>query len=165
MLRPPYWNGKGQLSQNVFAAVSIDRRFVYILSGLEGNASDNRVYDDARGTNFKILKGRYYLADAIYANSDDPLVPYLGVRYHLKDWEKARERYASTLSILVVQHQTSLPPSLRIIKNFSTTNTPNFAMSSSSYSKPRRSCSKFFQSRMNFSGSDYDGSGCITRLY
>ena len=67
------------------------------------------VYTMTLGELTSSLKGRYYLADAIYADSDDPLVLYLGVRYHLKDWEKVREKYASALSIPVVHHQTSLP--------------------------------------------------------
>jgi hypothetical protein len=35
---------------------------------------------------FIIPEGHYYLADAGYPNSDLLLVPYRGVRYHLKEW-------------------------------------------------------------------------------
>jgi hypothetical protein len=75
----------------------MDMKFVYVLSGWEGSASDNRVYDDAWARGFRAPKGRYYLGDAVYANSDALMVPYRGVRYHLKDWEKARERYVSAV--------------------------------------------------------------------
>jgi hypothetical protein len=85
-LRMPYRNRKGDISQNVLAACSFDLKFVYILSGWEGSASDSMVYQDAKATDFQIPEGRYYLADAGYPNTDSLLAPYRGVRYHLKEW-------------------------------------------------------------------------------
>ena len=57
---------------------------------------DSCVFDDACTTNFDIPAGQYYLANAGYANCDALLVPYRGVRYHLKEWGNATERYVLT---------------------------------------------------------------------
>jgi hypothetical protein len=70
-------------SQNVLAACSF--KFVYVLSGWEGSASDSLVYQDARATDFQIPEGRYYPADASYPNTDGLLAPYRGLRYHLRE--------------------------------------------------------------------------------
>jgi hypothetical protein len=88
--RPAYRNRKNQVSQNVLAASSIDLRFLYVLPGWEGSASDSRVYEDARTTDFTVPRGRYYLADAGYGGCDALLVPYRGVRYHIKEWGKRK---------------------------------------------------------------------------
>ena len=77
--RAPFHNRKGEISQNVLAACSFDFKFVYVLSGWEGSASDSLVYQDARATDFQIPEGRYYLADAGYPNKDALLAPYRGV--------------------------------------------------------------------------------------
>jgi hypothetical protein len=90
--RASYRNRKGQVSQNVLAVCSMDMRFLYILPGWEGSAPDTRVYEDARKTDFKVPRDRYYLADAGYGSSDALLVPYRGVRYHLKEWGRVDER-------------------------------------------------------------------------
>ena len=79
VLRAAYRNRKGDISQNVLAATTMDMKFVYVLPGWEGSAADSRVYDDARASDFNIPKARYYLADAGYANCDALLVPYRGV--------------------------------------------------------------------------------------
>lgn len=91
-LRAAYRNRKGELSQNVLLACSLDMRIVYVLSGWEGSASDSRVFNDARRSDFRIPSDRYYLGDAGYANSDAVLVPYRGVRYHLKEWGSTNNR-------------------------------------------------------------------------
>ena len=36
--------------------------------------------------------GKYYLADAGFAIRDNCLVPYQGVRYHLREWDLAGNR-------------------------------------------------------------------------
>ena len=90
--RAPYRNRKGLVSQNVLAACSFEFKFVYILSGWEGSASDSLVYQDARATDFQIPEGKYYLADAGYPNTDALLAPYRGVRYHLKEWGNSKDR-------------------------------------------------------------------------
>ena len=64
----------------------MNMEFLYILPGWEGSAADSQVFESAQSLDFIIPKGRYYLANAGYANSDSLLVPYCGVRYHLKEW-------------------------------------------------------------------------------
>jgi hypothetical protein len=94
--RASFRNRKGHVSQNVLAASSMDMLFLYVLPGWEGSASDSRVLEDARATSFKVPHGRYYLADAGYGGSDVVMVPYRGVRYHLKEWGTTKQRYASS---------------------------------------------------------------------
>ena len=98
VVRAAYRDRKGNISQNVLAATTMNMMFTYILSGWEGSAADSRIFDDAHADNFTIPEGRYYLADAGYANCDALLVPYRGVRYHLKEWGQASERYPLTIS-------------------------------------------------------------------
>jgi hypothetical protein len=88
----PFCNYKGMTSQNVLAACSFDFKFVYILSGWEGSAFDSTVYQDARQTDFQVSKGKYYLVDADYPNTDSLFAPYWGVQYHLKEWGNIRDR-------------------------------------------------------------------------
>ena len=89
----PYRNRKGALSQNVLAVCGFDLQFSYILAGWEGSAHDARVLQDAlsRG-GFCVPTGRYYLADAGYANRLETLTPFKGVRYHLKEQQLAAQR-------------------------------------------------------------------------
>lgn len=84
--RPRYRNRKGFVSQNVLAVVSFDMRFLYILSGWEGSASDSRIFQDARENDLTIPSGRFYLGDAGFPAGPSLLVPYRGVRYHLREW-------------------------------------------------------------------------------
>jgi hypothetical protein len=99
VMRAAYRNRKGQVSQNVLAVASMGMFFLYVLSGWEGSASDSRVFEDARATDFTVPPGRYYLADAGYGLSDSVLVPYRGVRYHLKEWGMVSERSGSFCSL------------------------------------------------------------------
>ncbi|KAL6647543.1 hypothetical protein ACP70R_014980 [Stipagrostis hirtigluma subsp. patula] len=80
-------------TQNVLAAVDFDLRFVYVLAGWEGSAHDSHVLQDAlsRPTGLKIPEGKFFLADAGYAARPGILPPYRGVRYHLKEYQGARE--------------------------------------------------------------------------
>lgn len=88
----PFRNHKGEVSQNVLAACSFDFKFVYMLSGWEGSASDSHAYQDTRATNFNISETKYYLADAGNPNTDSLLAPYQGMRYHLKEWGNSKDR-------------------------------------------------------------------------
>ena len=78
-------NRKGELTQNVLAVVDFDMSFTYVLAGWEGSAHDGRVLQDAVHRGFTAPEGRYYLADAGYANKAITLSPYRGVRYHLRE--------------------------------------------------------------------------------
>lgn len=92
--KPRYRNRKGGISQNVLAASSFEMRVHYALGGWEGSATDGTVFEDARSHDLRIPQGKYYLADAGFSSCDTLLVPYRGVRYHLKEWVSAKERYA-----------------------------------------------------------------------
>lgn len=87
-----YRNRKGGITQNVLAACSFDMRFLYVRAGWEGSAADGRIYEDARQHDFAIPSNKYYLADAGFASCDSLLVPYRGVRYHLKEWGRSSQR-------------------------------------------------------------------------
>jgi DDE superfamily endonuclease len=87
-----FCNRKGQLLQNVLAVCTFDMQFLYVLVGWEGSASDSRVFEDALRKGFTISKDHYYLADAGYANCNALLVPYRGVRYHLREWGMGQEQ-------------------------------------------------------------------------
>jgi DDE superfamily endonuclease len=59
----PFYDHKGQISQNILAACSFDFKFVYVLSGWKGSTSDSLVYQDARLTDFHIPEEKYYLVN------------------------------------------------------------------------------------------------------
>jgi hypothetical protein len=89
--QPRYRNRKHFLSQNVLAICNFDLLFVYILPGWEGSAHDGRVLQDALARHgLDIPPGQYYLGDAGYSNTPYCLVPYSGVRYHLKEQRQAK---------------------------------------------------------------------------
>jgi hypothetical protein len=87
-----YRSRKGRISQNLLAACKFNLLFAYILSGWEGSAADGRVFEDARSKDFTIPPGKFYLGDAGFPSCDALLVPYRGVRYHLKEWERGNRR-------------------------------------------------------------------------
>ena len=87
-LAAAFRNRKGFLSQNVFTVSTFDLRFAYVLPGWEGSAADACIFQDSRNTNFAIKPGTSYLADAGFPSCNALLVPYHGVRYHLKEWER-----------------------------------------------------------------------------
>jgi len=85
-------NRKGYTSQNVLAACSFDMSFLYVLAGWEGSVHDGEVLRNALRSDFIIPQGKYYLADAGYCLTPSFIVPYRGVRYHLKEWGYANQR-------------------------------------------------------------------------
>lgn len=87
-----YRSRKGRISTNLLAACGFNLQFVYLLAGWEGSAADGRVFEDARRKDFAIIPGTYYLGDAGFPLCDALIVPYRGVRYHLKEWEQANLR-------------------------------------------------------------------------
>ncbi|KAH9124140.1 hypothetical protein LEN26_008540 [Aphanomyces euteiches] len=94
----------GDISQNVFAACSFDMRFSFVLAGWEGSAHDGRVLSDAYTKGFRQLHGRYYVGDAGYALSPCVLTPYRGVRYHLKEFKKAKNRPRNMQELFNLRH-------------------------------------------------------------
>ncbi|CAN6688269.1 unnamed protein product [Malus baccata var. baccata] len=87
--RPRYRTRKGHIATNVLGVCTHDLKFVYVLSGWEGSATNSRVLGDAvtRANGLKVPTGTYYLVDSGYTNGEGFLAPYRGTRYHLQEWE------------------------------------------------------------------------------
>ncbi len=83
---------KGSLTQNCLAVCGVDMVFYYVFSGWEGSASDAMMFHDARVTDFRIPKGKYYLSDAGFPICSLLLIPFRGTRYHLQEWGRANLR-------------------------------------------------------------------------
>jgi hypothetical protein len=100
-------NRKMGLSQNVLAAVDFDCKFTYVLAGWEGSAHDTRVLNDAKSRhNFSAPNEKYYLADAGYTNTSITLVPYRGVRYHLREIYEAGLRPENKEELFNLRHSS-----------------------------------------------------------
>lgn len=82
-------NRKGYISQNCLFICDFDFRFIYSLCGWDGSSADALLWNDARQHDLRIPEGRYLLADTGFGSCDALLVPYRGVRYHLKEWRQA----------------------------------------------------------------------------
>ena len=54
-----FWNRKGEITQNEFAAVRLDGTFSVVLAGGEGRLHDARLCRIAIANDFKIPKGRF----------------------------------------------------------------------------------------------------------
>ena len=105
--RIPYRNRKGFLSQNVLAAVTFDLRYCYILPGWEGSVHDSRVLVDAvQNQGFIVPEEKYFLADAGYSNSDYVMIPYRGVRYHLKEQNLAAQKPENAKELFNLRHSS-----------------------------------------------------------
>jgi hypothetical protein len=61
-------------------------QWVYFLCGWEGSASDSAIFAKAQRLDFSIPPGCFYLGDAGFPLCNTVLVPYRGVRYHLREW-------------------------------------------------------------------------------
>jgi hypothetical protein len=106
-LQPRFRNRKGTLSQNVLAVCNFEMEFVYVLAGWEGSAHDVRVLEDAQLSHgFVTPKGKYWLGDAGYANSEFVLSPYRGVRYHLKEVRQADLKPQSAKELFNLRHSS-----------------------------------------------------------
>jgi DDE superfamily endonuclease len=100
-----YRNRKGTLSQNVLATCDFNMRFTYILPGWEGSAHDGRVLQSAQSSHgFHTPKGRYWLGDAGYSNSEYIMTPYRGVRYHLKEQRLAAQKPENAHELFNLRH-------------------------------------------------------------
>src|SRR5437667_75785 len=95
---PAFRNRKGFISQNVLATCDFDKLiFTYILAGWEGSQHDGAVFESAFDHGFEVSAGKYYLGDAGFGLTPFCLTPYRGVRYHLREWSKAKDRYIHSL--------------------------------------------------------------------
>ena len=92
-LQPRYRNRKQFISQNILACCDFDMRFTFLLAGWEGSAHDQRVLQDARYNHgLELPPSKFYLGDAGYSSSLLVMVPYRGVRYHLKEQRQADQK-------------------------------------------------------------------------
>jgi hypothetical protein len=82
-------NHKGFLSQNCLFICDFNFNFVYSLCGWDGSMADAALWTDVRVNDLRIPEGQYLLADAGFGTSDTLMVPYRGVRCHLKEWRQA----------------------------------------------------------------------------
>ncbi|KAL8557281.1 hypothetical protein ACS0TY_004642 [Phlomoides rotata] len=97
---PHYRNWKGNISVNVLVVCDRDMNYVYVLSGWEGSAADNRILCDAvtRTNGLKVPTGNNSIMimhlnnslwlviityDGGYTNDNGFLTPYRGVRAHM----------------------------------------------------------------------------------
>ncbi|KAE8221882.1 hypothetical protein CF326_g8476, partial [Tilletia indica] len=90
--RDRFWNRKGWTSFNVLAACDFDLCFTYVLSGWEGSASDSFLWARALEGGLQLATGKQLLGDAGFGFSDKLLIPYRGVRYHLKEYATGTRR-------------------------------------------------------------------------
>ena len=105
--RTPYRNRKGTLSQNVLAVVTFDLCYCYVLPGWEGSAHDSRVLTDAVVNHgFSVPEEKYYLADAGYCNSDYAMIPYRGIRYHLREQNLAGQKPENAKELFNLRHSS-----------------------------------------------------------
>ena len=95
---------KQRISQNVLGVCNFDLIFTYVLCGWEGSAHDGRVLGDAVNKGLHILPGKYYLGDAGYGLNSFVLTPYRGVRYHLKEWKKSKQRPKNREELFNLRH-------------------------------------------------------------
>ncbi|KAL0456735.1 UNVERIFIED_CONTAM: hypothetical protein Slati_1012700 [Sesamum latifolium] len=85
-----YRTRKDHCAVNVLGVCNPNLQFIYILIGWEGSAADSRVLRDAihRLNGLRVPSGSYYLPDNGYTNAKGFLIPYIGVRYHLREWDR-----------------------------------------------------------------------------
>ena len=83
-------NRKGYTSLNVFMMTNWDMTIAHVLSGADGGSNDSTVFENKvrQRLSQMLPPGGYILLDAIFKNTSTTLVPYRGVRYHLKEWAR-----------------------------------------------------------------------------
>ena len=81
-------NRKGAISQNCLFICDFNFLFTYVVTRWDGSTADATMWYNAHTNNLYVPEGKYLLADAGFGGSDVLLVPYHGVRYHLKEWRQ-----------------------------------------------------------------------------
>ena len=98
-------NRKGQLSLNHLAACNFEMEFTYLLAGWEGSVADGFLFTEAvQNRGLSIPNGKYYLADAGFSFTDGLLVPFRGVRYHLREWAQGSEKPQNRNELYNLRH-------------------------------------------------------------
>ncbi|XP_040361307.1 protein ALP1-like [Rosa chinensis] len=128
--RPRYRNRKGDISTNVLGVCAPDLKFIYVLPGWEGSASDARVLRDAlrRNNRLHVQRDKYFLVDAGYTNGPGFLAPYRGTRYHLNEWTGNRpENYKELYNLRHSIARNVIERSFGLLKKrWSIMRTPSF---------------------------------------
>ncbi|CAL5067541.1 unnamed protein product [Urochloa decumbens] len=101
-----YRNRKQQITTNMLGVVDWNMKFLYVLPGWEGSASDSRVLRDAmsRQDAFVVPNGKYYLVDAGYTNGPGFLAPFRSTRYHLKEWVSSQQQPTTPKELYNLRH-------------------------------------------------------------
>ncbi|XP_019097308.1 PREDICTED: uncharacterized protein LOC109131139 [Camelina sativa] len=90
-----FHNKKGILTQNVLAACTFDSQFIFVYPGWEGSVEDlhilRAVLDDPNQNFPQAPKGKYYLVDREYTNTQGFIAPYPGTRYCLHEFRGASQ--------------------------------------------------------------------------
>ena len=81
-----FWLRKSQVLQNIFAAVSFEGLFLYVLARAEGSMNDSSLLRQALTRLFMIPLSRFYLADAGFGVRRGILILFSLERYYLNDW-------------------------------------------------------------------------------
>jgi hypothetical protein len=80
-------------------------RFTDLLCGWEGSVADSTLWiEGQRCGAIRIPEGKYVLGDAGFPNCDQCLTPYRAVRYHLKEWERGKQRPQSKEELFNLRH-------------------------------------------------------------
>ncbi|KAK4394166.1 hypothetical protein Sango_1887400 [Sesamum angolense] len=84
-----YRTRKGQIAVNVLSVCNPNMQFIYALSSWEESAANSHVLCDAihRDDGLHVPSSNYYLCENGYENAEGFLMPYRGVRYHLRKWD------------------------------------------------------------------------------
>ncbi|KAK2742033.1 hypothetical protein CKAH01_01460 [Colletotrichum kahawae] len=100
-----FFDRKGNISQNVFTAVKFDYTFSYVLAGAEGSMNDKTLLNHALARSFTAGAGQFYLADAGFGESNAGIVtPFVGQRYHLRDYLESNMRPQSRKELYNLAH-------------------------------------------------------------
>jgi hypothetical protein len=99
-------NRKGYLSQNVLGVVNFDLTFQFALTGWEGSAHDGKVLRNGLVKGLRIPDGKFYLGDAGYALKSYCLTPYRGVRYHLKEFARGKDKPRNKEELFNLRHSS-----------------------------------------------------------
>lgn len=79
--------------------------FTYMLAGWEGSVNDGFLYSDAvENGGLRIPQGKFYLADAGFGATTGLLVPFRGVRYHLREWAAGNDKPRSREELFNLRH-------------------------------------------------------------
>jgi hypothetical protein len=101
-------NRKGQLSPNHLAAWDFEMRFTYLLSGWEGSVADGFLFSKAISSfGLEIPRGKYYLADAGFRMVPELLIPFRGVRCHLREWAQGNQKPLDRNKLYNLRHASA----------------------------------------------------------